>query len=113
MKSILVNLSLLPILLVALPLIVLLSCAPPAGRMQRFRQWMMDWLDEVTNDYGAELIYLEGPSGADVATETVRTPHAVAGHDATAASKLIVFPLLGNATRSKSTDSVSVVSTDS
>ena len=91
MKSILVNVGLVPVLLVAFPLIILLSFAPHAGRMQRFRRSILDWLDSVTNDYGAELIYLPDPFDSDNVTETLKDPSPVTvGCDAAAQTKLII-----------------------
>lgn len=92
MRSILVNLGLVPVLFVAVPLVILLSFTPHAGRMQRFRRRVLDWLDGVTNDYGAELIYLASPSGGDAVTETLEDPCPVAGHYAAAETKLIIAP---------------------
>lgn len=91
MRSILVNVGLVPVLLVAVPLVILLSFAPQAGQMQRFRRWLLDWLDRITNDYGAELIYLAGPSGDDV-PETLKNPSQLPGRYATAQTKLVIVP---------------------
>ena len=92
MRSILVNLGLVPVLFAAVPLVILLSFTPRAGHMQRFRRSVLDWLDRVTNDYGAELIYLAGPSSGDAVTENLKDPCHVAGDYACAQTKLIIVP---------------------
>jgi hypothetical protein len=103
MRSILVNIGLVPVLFVAVPLVIMLSCAPSAGRGQRFRRRVLDWLDRVTNDYGAELIYLPDPSGAEVVTEPARDTCPIAVNDGTAETKLIMFPRPGAALRDPTT----------
>jgi hypothetical protein len=103
MRSILVNIGLVPVLFLAGPLIILLSFAPPAGRMQRFRRWMSDWLDKITNDYGAELIYLADPSGGDNDAEILKDPSPAPGHGAAAQTTLIIVPARRSTTRSPKT----------
>jgi hypothetical protein len=92
MKSILVNIGLLPVLFVAVPLVILLWFAPSNGRIQSFRRRVLDWLDGVTNDYGAELIYLPDPFDADNGTGTRKEPSQVTEDDAAAAAqtKLVI-----------------------
>jgi len=92
MRSILVHVGLVPVLFVAVPLVIVLSFAPQAGRMQRFRCSVLDWSDRVTNDYGAELIYLAGPSDPDNGTETLKDPSPVTGCYAAAQTKLVIVP---------------------
>lgn len=88
MRSILVNIGLVPVLFVAAPLVLLLSLGPHEGRMQRLRRRVLDWLDRVTNDYGAELIYLADPFEADDVTGTLKDPSRVTS--AAAQTKLII-----------------------
>ena len=61
MKSIAVTICLLPFLPVAMIVVALLSIAPRDSQPRKIRSWILDELDRLTNDYGAELIYLELP----------------------------------------------------
>lgn len=61
MKSILVTVCMLPFLPVVMLIVALLSIMPRESRPRRFRDWILDELDRLTNDYGAQLIYLEQP----------------------------------------------------
>lgn len=103
MRAMLVNIMLVPVLFLAAPLAIVLSLSPGAGRMQEFRRRLVDWLDKITNDYGAELIYLEGPVGADTGTTPSKAPSPVTRRYAAAQTKLIIVPSRRRAMRDTTT----------
>ena len=92
MRAILINIGLIPVLLVVIPLILLLSLMPRADGMQRFRSQIMNWLDQITNDYGAELIYLAGPVASEDAEAVPNNASSTLGAHATARTNLIIVP---------------------
>ena len=103
MRPILVNVGLVPVLIVAIPLILLLSIAPHGGRIRRFRRRALDWLDKITNDNGAELIYLACPSGGDDGTKTSKDLSRVPTDHAAVQTKLIIVPARRSAMRGPTT----------
>jgi hypothetical protein len=92
MRAILVNIGLVPVLFMVVPLLILLSLAPHGGRLQHFRRQMLNLLDRITNDYGAELIYLAGPSDAEDVAEIPKNPQLLPRRSTATRTNLLVVP---------------------